>query len=198
LQIPAVLAADNPATQTNPPNATQQINTEIALNLAADCGTLAHLYLEMIAKQGLQHWPADRMDTGLQGMRFWLLQRGHAKTEVEKQVPLIAQALKRTITSPQGSWILTPRATTQTELSITSFDENQQAQEHRIDMTFVENGTRWIIDFKLGLDVTEANANVVAQSHKPQLARYASLFTDGQLPIKTAVFFLSMAVLVEI
>jgi len=198
LQIPAVLAADNPATQTNPPNATQQINTEIALNLAADCGTLAHLYLEMIAKQGLQHWPADRMDTGLQGMQFWLLQRGHAKSEVEKQVPLIAQALKRTITSPQGAWILTPRATTQTEMSISHLDANQQTQEQRIDITFIENDTRWIIDFKLGLDVTEANANAVAQSHKPQLARYASLFANEQLPIKTAVFFLNIATLVDI
>ena len=208
LQIPAVLALDNLATQTNLPNATQQINAEIALNLAADsgnhlnlaadCGTLAHLYLEMIAKQGLQHWPADRMDTGLQGMQFWLLQRGHAKTEVEKQVPLIAQALKRTIASPQGAWILTPRATTQTELSITHLDENQQAQEQRIDITFIENDTRWIIDFKLGLDVTEANANAAAQSHKPQLARYASLFANEQLPIKTAVFFLNLATLVDI
>lgn len=198
LQIPAVLAADNSVVPVNPQNTTQQLNAEIALNLAADCGTLAHLYLEIIAKQGLQHWTADRIDTGLQGMQFWLLQRGHAKAEVDKQVPPIAQALKRTIASPQGAWILAPRASTQMELSITSIDKNLQSQEQRIDMTFIENGTRWIIDFKHGVDVTESNANVVALSHKTQLTRYASLFTKEKLPIKTAIFFLASCVLVEI
>jgi len=198
LQIPAFLAADKSVVPINPQNKTQQISVEIPLNLAADCGILAHLYLEMIAKQGLQNWPADRIETGLQGMQFWLIQRGHAKPEVDKQVPLIVEALKRTITNPQGLWILAPRATTQTELSITRIDENQQAQQQRIDFTFVENETRWIIDFKLGLDVTESNANIVAQSHKPQLASYANLFADEKWQIKTAVFFLSAAILVEV
>jgi len=85
----------------------------------------------------------------------------------------------------------------QAELSISTMNENEM-QEHRIDLTFVENDTRWIIDYKLGLDMSETNLNVAAQAHKPQLARYAALFAHENMPIKTAVLFLSLGKLVEI
>ncbi len=168
-----------------------------ALNLAADAGSLAHLYMEMIANEGLEHWPASRMDIAFQSMQFWLLQRGHAKNEVEKYVLQIISALKQTIASPEGVWILAPRASSQAELSITTLVENA-VQEQRIDLTFIENDIRWIIDYKFGLEVKEANAHIVALAHQPQLARYAALFAHENLPIKTAVFFLSLGKLVEI
>jgi ATP-dependent exoDNAse (exonuclease V) beta subunit len=181
----------SPAPLLNPQ--TQQILP--ALNLAADVGSLAHLYMEMIANEGLEKWPASRMDASVQSMQFWLLQRGHAKNEVEKYVVNIINALKQTIASLQGAWILAPRASSQAELSVTSMSENE-LQEHRIDLTFVENEVRWIIDYKFGLEVNVDNANAVAQTHQPQLARYAALFTHENLPIKTAVFFLSLAKLI--
>ncbi|MDX1913940.1 MAG: UvrD-helicase domain-containing protein [Methylophilus sp.] len=205
LQMPTILqtkatsesAPSKP--QTNPQNMAEDMP-----NLAADSGSLAHLYLEMIAKEGLAHWPVSRMDSCLQSMQFWLLQRGHAKIEVEKQVPHIIAALKTAIASPQGAWLLAPRSSTQTELSITTMDDNNQPQEHRIDLTFIEDDqitktkTRWIIDFKLGLEVTAANANTAALIYKPQLARYASLFLHESLSTKTAVFFLQLGTLIEI
>jgi hypothetical protein len=205
LQIPPVLQAEDAFNNAQKYYQNQTKNSaDDTPNLASDCGSLAHLYMEIIAKEGLKQWPAERLDTGLQSMCFWLLQRGHAKSEVEKQVPHIIAALKRAITSPQGTWILAPRASTQTELSITTMDDKKQSQEQRMDITFIEEDlitktkTRWIIDFKLGLEVTEANANLVAQNHEPQLARYASLFAYENLTIKTAVFFLNLAELIEI
>ena len=77
-------------------------------------------------------------------------------------------------------------------------------KQQRIDLTFVDEDsktqtkTRWIIDYKLGLDVNEANINLAAQAHKPQLIGYASLFKNEKLPIKTAVYFLSLGQLVEV
>ncbi|MFM9834993.1 MAG: UvrD-helicase domain-containing protein [Methylophilaceae bacterium] len=196
LQIPAVLQAE--PTCANTTNKPQQVENELAPNLAADSGSLAHLYMEMIVKDGIKHWPAERMDTISEGMHFWLIQRGHEKIVVDIQVPLIIQALKNTIASPETAWLFAPRASTQTELSITTMDDNNQPKEHRIDLTFVDNGTRWIIDYKLGLDVNVENPNADAQVHLPQLAGYASLFANEILPIKTAIFFLSLAKLVEL
>jgi ATP-dependent helicase/nuclease subunit A len=209
LQMPTTLQSDiakkiaaptslqtSSSTKTAAPNLAADVGNSV--NLAADCGSLAHLYMELIAKQGLSNWPASRIDTCSQSMQFWLLQRGHAKNEVEKQVPQIVKALERTITSPQAAWILAPRASLQTELSMSTTNNQNQAEEQRIDITFVEKNVRWIIDYKLGLDVTEANCEATAQAHKPQLARYASLFTHENLPIKTAVFFLSLGKLVEL
>ena len=203
LQIPAELQLDNGAKIKPNKAQVKQSEPSLALNLAADAGSLVHLYMEMIANEGLENWPASRMDTSVQAIQFWLLQRGHAKNEVEKQALQIVSALKQTITSPDSAWILAPRVSLQTELSITSMNENE-AQEHRVDLTFVDDDiltktkTRWIIDYKFGLEVNVDNANAAAQTHKPQLAGYAALFAHENFPIKTAVFFLNVGKLVEI
>jgi ATP-dependent helicase/nuclease subunit A len=201
LQIPRILQSDKAlANQANKPQ-TNQSSQQISLNLAADAGTLAHLYMEMIANEGLEHWPASRIDASAAAMQFWLLQKGHAKNEVknrepEQAVSQIIAALKKTITSPQGAWMLAPRESRQAELSITTIDENAEAQEQRIDLTFIETDIRWIIDYKL----TAANENIeiAAEAHKAQLTRYASLFAHENLLIKTAVFFLSSSKLIQI
>ncbi len=195
-QIPAVLRLDNELRVTQNKLQTKQSPPLPTLSLAADAGTLAHLYMEMIANTGLGHWPASRIDAGASAMRFWLLQKGHAKNEVEKQVPHIIAALKKTITSPHGSWILASRPSRQAELSVTAMDENNVLQEHRIDLTFIEVDVRWIIDFKL--TAVDENYEMAAAQHSPQLTRYASLFLHENLPIKKAVFFLSLGKLVEI
>ncbi len=194
LQRPAVLQTNQQQTVLQHGNTKSSSNPPIATpNLAADCGSLAHLYMELIAKSGLEHWPVSRIDACSQSMQFWLLQRGHAKIEVDKYVPLLISALKCTISSLEGAWILASRASSQSELSISS-----EIQEQRIDLTFVENGTRWIIDYKLGLDVTETNAPFAALVHKPQLERYAGLFSGEKLPIKLAVFFLILGKLIKL
>jgi ATP-dependent exoDNAse (exonuclease V) beta subunit len=196
LQIPTILQTDADSASSNRPKTKQNL-AQTPPNLAADCGTLAHLYMEMIANDGLEHWPASRMDIAFQSMLFWLMQRGHAKNEAEKQVPQIIAALKQTINSPQGSWILASRASTQAEFSITVMNDNA-VQEHRIDLTFVENNERWIIDYKLTVADENADLKLAAEQHKPQLAGYAALFSHENLTIKTAVFFLSLGKLVEI
>lgn len=73
-------------------------------------------------------------------------------------------------------------------------NENE-AQEHRIDLTFMEDNAsgekvRWIIDYKLtALDESD-DLKLASQTHTLQLARYAALFTYENLPIKQAVFFM--------
>ena len=198
LQMPAILQSHDAKSIVTTTSAQASLSTQSAApNLAADTGSLAHLYMELIAKNGLQHWPASRIDTCSQSMLFWLLQRGHAKNEVEKLIPQLITALKRTIASPEGPWILASRASLQTELSVITSNQNV-TQEQRIDLTFIEDSVRWIIDYKLGLEVKETNADFATLAHKPQLAAYARLFADEGLPIKTAVFFISLGKLVEL
>jgi ATP-dependent helicase/nuclease subunit A len=204
VQIPSVLQLDK--TTSAAPNKLQTkqslplptlnlaADAGSSLNLAADSGTLAHCYMEMIANTGLEHWPASRINACFQAMQFWLLQRGYAINEVEKQVPHIIATLKQTITSPQCAWMLAPRPSLQAEISITALGENNTLQEHRIDLTFIEEDVRWIIDYKLA--AANENIEMAAKLHKPQLAHYARLFLHENLPIKTAVFFLNLGKLV--
>ena len=224
LQIPSILLAAKTLTHQAIKSLSKQNQQAISFNMASDtghhtnlaapniqqsAGTLAHLYMEMIANRGLKHWPASRIDACSQSMQFWLVQKGHAKNEVETQVQHIIAALKTTIASPQAIWMLAPRPSCQAELSLTSIDEKNTPQQYRIDLTFIDEDsidqdsqnqikTRWIIDYKLGLDVNETNINLAAQTHKAQLVNYSSLFKHEKFPIKTAVYFLSLGKLVEI
>ena len=212
LQIPSILLAEKTLTHQaiKSPSKQNQHNlvadsgnhTNLAApNIQQSAGSLAHLYMEMIANEGLENWPASRIDASAAAMRFWLLQKGHAenetkKLEVVKNISHIIAALKKTITSPNGTWMLASRPSCQAELSIMTIDENNEPQEHRIDLTFIDEDVRWIIDYKL--TATHESITIAANQHKLQLARYASLFSDENRPIKTAVFFLSSGQLVEI
>ena len=207
LQIPSILQTTKTlASQTSNPLSKQNQHSLVAdidnhTNLAADCGSLAHLYMEMIANEGLESWPASRIDASAAAMRFWLLQKGYAengteKLDVEKNISHIIAALKKTISSPECAWMLASRPSRQAELSIMTIDENNEPQEHRIDLTFIDKDVRWIIDYKL--TAMHENITIAANQHKLQLARYASLFSDEKRLIKTAVFFLSSGQLIEI
>ncbi len=201
LQIPSVLQCEKTDAHQASKLLSKQNQQANSLHLAApdikqNAGSLAHLYMEMIANDGLEHWPASRADASATAMRFWLLQKGHAENEVAQQVSNVIAALKKTISSPQGSWMLASRPSRQAELSIMAIDENNEPREHRIDLTFIDEDVRWIVDYKL--TATDESSEVAASQHKPQLARYADLFAHENLPIKKAVFFLNSGQLVEV
>ena len=127
---------------------------------------------------------------------FGYNKKGHAKNDVKQQMPHIIVALKKSTTSLEGQWMLSPRPSSQAELSIIAIDENNEPQEHRIDLTFIDEDVRWIVDYKLTTTDENADLTLAAEQHKPQLVRYASLFSDENRPIKTAVFLLSIGKLV--
>ena len=217
LQVPVILQSQTTTSYSSVVNMPSKTNSAEAsilnslnlyadcgnfLNIAADCGSLAHLYMQMIANDGLVHWPASRIDASTSAMRFWLTQKGHAKSEVMQSVFNIIAALKQAITSPQGAWMLESRPSRKAELSITTIDENGEPEEHRIDLTFIENDRlgekiRWIIDYKLTAAIND-DLQLVLEAYKPQLTRYAYLFAHEHLPIKTAIFLLNSGQLIVI
>ncbi len=158
--------------------------------LASDMGTLAHRYLQIIALQGVENWADTRIASLRPAMRQWLKQRGHTQTDTAASQ--IVRALQATLQSSGGQWILQAQDNAQNEYALISAD----GDTHVIDRTFTENGTRWVIDYKLGLDVTEHNARTVAQTYLPQLERYAGLFSGENLPIKKAILFLNIGLLI--
>jgi len=160
------------------------------------CGILAHLYMELMAKP-TQSWTQQRLTQCQPAMQKWLMQQGYATKLAEQGAIEVQAALKVTLNSEVGQWVLNNHSQAVSELSLMQATE-AEVKKHVIDRTFVENGTRWIVDYKLtnleaGLELKQA-----AEVHRPQLARYASLFASEGLPIKTAVLFLSTGQLVEL
>jgi ATP-dependent helicase/nuclease subunit A len=168
-------------------------------SIDASCGTLVHLYLEMMADDGLQHWSSHRLHRLQSAMQTWLQGQGHARDEAKQGAEKVLHALCRTLDSEAGQWVLASRGSAASELALATADGSQFAT-HVIDRTFVEDGVRWVIDYKSArLDAVEEDALTrEAARYRPQLERYAALFLEDGLPIRKAVFFVAHGKLVEL
>lgn len=170
------------------------------LSLATAVGTLAHRYLEMAARQGLEHWPAERMAGLVQPCRLWLRSQGHGEAMATAGAERVVRILAGVLASDIGRWVLGSRPDAGAELALSSRSDGSVAH-HVVDRTFVEDGCRWIIDYKtVGCDQADPAAFLRerAESYRPQLERYAGLFAAAGQPLRLAIFFIEQGRLVEL
>lgn len=160
-------------------------------SLAPDVGTLVHRYLELVAGEGLQHWSMERIQTCLPYCEKWLRQQGHDVADSQQGAARVVRALTHALSSKKGRWILQPRPGAASELALTQ-QVDGDLHNHLVDRTFIEDGVRWIIDYKTsvheGGDVAAFIAAKRAE-YAPQLARYAALFAHEGLPVRQALYF---------
>ena len=167
--------------------------------LDADVGTLAHRYVEIIAQGDPNQWDTSRIKTLQPAMQRWLIQQGHDETEARRGASRVVSVLSTTLVSDQGRWVLQAREQAAAELTLATVEAGHIAT-HIVDRTFIENGERWVVDYKsarLG-EVSEASLEQQAVQYRPQLERYAKLFVHEGLPVRKAVFFLAHGRMVEL
>lgn len=167
-----------------------------ALSLETSVGTLVHRCLEIVAQQGTEGWSPERVAAAEPAYRRWLAARGHPPEAVEAGAADVVAALVGTLNSERGRWVLAAHAEGAAEQAWSSL-EDRQASHHVIDRCFVADGCRWIIDYKTAR-LPESELRQRAESHRPQLERYAALFAGDPLPIRAAIFFPMQGVLVEL
>jgi ATP-dependent exoDNAse (exonuclease V) beta subunit len=175
-------------------------NAVLALNLEASVGILAHRYMELIARDGLPAWPSSRIESLEDIMERWLKQQGHSEQESRQGVASVTKVLIATINSEQGRWVLQTRDSASSELAVATA-ANDNIATHVIDRTFIEDGERWIIDYKstqLDESLADAALSQQAENYRSQLERYAAVFMEEGLPIRKAVFFLALGKLIEL
>jgi ATP-dependent exoDNAse (exonuclease V) beta subunit len=155
----------------------------------AAVGTLIHRCLELIAKQGVDHWPVEKPATLLSAYRRWLLNAGVDADDAVLGADLVVSALQTTLQSEAGIWVLAdhPGASAEQGWSSKNLGDVGVAQ-HVIDRVFVADGYRWIVDYKTVRLPKEALA-ARAESYRPQLERYAGLFKGDPLPVQMAIYF---------
>ncbi|WP_371323520.1 UvrD-helicase domain-containing protein [Dechloromonas sp. ZY10] len=187
---PPELAAPLPPIDADNPPLVALSATGIALD--ASVGTLVHRCLELIARQGLPQWPAERLPGLLPGWQRWLRGLGHSPEEAASGAAEALAALQRTLDSETGRWLLADHPQAGCEQAWTSL-EAASTVNHVIDRIFVADGVRWIIDYKtvrLAADEDEAGAlRRRAEGFRPQLERYAALFAGDSVPPKKAIWF---------
>ncbi|MDO8932188.1 MAG: 3'-5' exonuclease, partial [Rhodocyclaceae bacterium] len=193
---PAILAA-----VAAPPAAAPDIDAAAAEPgtgdpLATHVGTLVHAYLEIITRSGPQDWTAARIGDLRGAMGAWLRRQGHTAAAAEQGAARCAAALLATLGSAEGQWVLAPRADAAAELALASLDGRRIATQV-VDRTFVEDGVRWIIDYKTAAVAGADDLQVHSERYRPQLEGYAALFRDEGLPLRLAIFYAAAGRLVE-
>jgi ATP-dependent helicase/nuclease subunit A len=189
---PAILQATALATHSGYATSTEN---DSAHRLEADLGTLAHLYLQLIAEQGLDAWQTHEKNAFLSlqhPMQRWFKQQGYTDNEAIQGANQVAALLTTTLQSADGRWVLQPHTQAASELAIEQLSEGKKV----IDRTFVADGVRWIIDYKSMPVTGNDDLPLLAASFKTQLTHYAQLFQQDDLPVKTAIMFLSIGQLV--
>ncbi|GAB3107131.1 UvrD-helicase domain-containing protein [Aestuariicella hydrocarbonica] len=178
-------------------------------------GTVLHRTLGQIVHDGVEAWNSDRIRLQQPYWRSQLRQLGLSGSPLNEALNRIELGLHRMLADPAGRWILNGQhqqsACEQSFWSAPGPSADNasarlgSAQNSIIDRTFVDQGIRWIIDYKSsepasGQPLTEFLADET-DLYRPQLRRYQQLFTphtmaaadrgdDGKpLVVKTALYF---------
>ena len=158
--------------------------------MAAHIGILIHKYLELIALDGLEAWPLERLHHCQPAMQHWFVQRAYTTEQAQDGAAEVLRQLDITLSSAEGQWVLFPHPEARSEWAQSTADDTSAAT-HVIDRTFVCDGVRWIIDYKTTASPTHSSTEAWTR----QLQRYARLFGGTSPSIKIAVFSTSSGVL---
>jgi ATP-dependent exoDNAse (exonuclease V) beta subunit len=192
-----VAPAIAPAWRAPPPPAAPPPREETLDALAADVGTLVHALLEMAATAPAD-WPPAALAARQPAFERWLAGRGWPAAEAQSGAARAARMLATTLASTDGQWVLRPRAESGAELAIAKLGAGGTAETRVVDRSFVEDGVRWIIDYKtadLGPEADPARFAAHAEGYRAQLESYAGLFAAEGRPRRLAVFYVAHGML---
>jgi ATP-dependent exoDNAse (exonuclease V) beta subunit len=155
-------------------------------------GVVAHSFLQRIALEGLEHWDAARVEAAKAAIAASLSREGVQRGELAMGVARVSDALLRTLEDKRGRWLLSPHEEDRCELKISALMDGRL--EHvRVDRTFIEDGTRWLVDYKiteqLGGD-RERFITMQEEKYLPDMKRYVrALHGFDSRPVRCALWF---------
>ena len=156
-------------------------------------GTVLHRILRQIVMEGLDTWNLDT----IQGRQpFWRIQlRQLGVCQTDEPLVMISRAVSHCLQNDTARWLLSNKhAQSQCEYAIGYTTHNGETKTAVVDRTFVAEGVRWIIDYKM-TEPTEGDSQEAFLRHqisqyKTQLEHYTTLFSQmDDMPIKTALYF---------
>jgi ATP-dependent exoDNAse (exonuclease V) beta subunit len=163
----------------------EPITFEWASDLPRRVGIVVHSMLQQAddsASLGLQRprITAALMAQGLHGER---LRDGISRVE---------QALRATAMDDRGRWILAKHSDDQREYALCGLIGGR-VRHYTLDRTFVDEGIRWIIDYKTGSHEggnLESFLDSERERYRPQLESYARLMSRlDSRPIRLGLYF---------
>ncbi len=157
-------------------------------------GTLVHLLLEKLVKQGVGSWNADEPQQQLI-LRRQLAALGVPAAEHDTAMKSIFAAVQKTLSSERGRWILEPHLESACELALTGLVDGGLIHAI-IDRTFVdEQGDRWVIDYKVSTPKSNESEKAFFSrkltQYRGQLESYQQLLfaMEPERQIRLALYF---------
>ncbi|MDA8782293.1 UvrD-helicase domain-containing protein [Porticoccaceae bacterium] len=167
---------------------------------ARHLGTVLHRTLKQLAIEGIDNWPLARRQRLAIAWAAQLKELGILATEPE--INGLSQSVETMLADQRGKWILDRHSHAYCEQSL-SYSSNGRDGTSIIDRTFVDNGVRWIVDYKYASPITnEAQLDFIArqtQAYSAQLRHYANLYRQLESnPVRCALYFPKIPMFIEI
>lgn len=170
---------------------------------ARHTGNLVHELLQVIGEKGIQNWKhGGGMAAHTSWCRQQLASEGIRAKKADAIIKRVSVAIERCLSSENGRWILDKHEQAQCEYAITAVLDKARPVSLVLDRTFVDEGIRWIIDYKTsshsGGDL-EGFLENERKRYLSQLQRYREAMALVETrPIKTALYFPLMDRLLEV
>jgi ATP-dependent exoDNAse (exonuclease V) beta subunit len=164
-------------------------------NTARCLGNFLHRCLHDISLEGLENWSEERIKKLAPNFKSALLAEGLPLEQAEEALSSGLFALSNIFADERGKWILAFHENAHSEYPLTFFEKNRYIR-NVIDRTFVDDGIRWVIDYKTGTHKgggknLEIFLDNEVQRYRNQLDRYENVLRKfgEKLPIKKALYF---------
>lgn len=156
-------------------------------------GTVLHNCFAQLSKiVNPENWLEKNLAVQRQFWNNQLIQLG-TFVNLEQHIATIENTVKTTLADPKGKWILSNKHQQgQSEFELTTVADDK-IQNFIIDRTFIDNGIRWIIDYKTTIPKNSDITAFVKQQyefHHKQLEKYAQTmqYLDDK-PIRLGLYF---------
>lgn len=163
-------------------------------NALKNIGIVIHNCLSNLSKTCLDNWLEKNLEQQHDIWQKQLIQLGTV-ANLTKNINVIENAVITTIQDPRGQWILNKNhQDAQNEYQLTLI-ENTEIRHLIIDRTFVDNGIRWIVDYKAstfndnGMNIKDFLSHQF-QLHHNQLDTYSKAMRHlDNRPIRLGLYF---------
>ncbi len=167
---------------------------------ARHLGTVVHRYLCEIARSSLEGWDERRLRGESSRMVTMLRTLGVQANEALRIAPRAVEILGRAVKDERGRWILGRREDGRVEWPVSGVVKGEVVHAV-IDRTFVDNGVRWVIDYKTSVHEGGSLDEFLENERKryaPQLERYAELVGSGETVVKKGIYYPALGAFMEL
>ena len=173
-----------------------------AVDRYAAVGTVIHEGLRWLAEHSSDLAPERQIERMQPLLKHWLAREWIDETTLQAALKQASRHLVRALRHKDCQWILRPRKSAQSERDFTAFLDNRLLNV-RVDRTFIEDGTRYIVDYKTSRPRAKESRQDFRErqvrEHRPQLQAYARVFKElGEEAVEAALFLTSTPELVRV